>query len=171
MTKFIAFVFAKRLQNILDRLISKSQSVYIKGRFIGENARLILDIFEYCENSNDEGIFLFLDFEKAFDSVEWNFLFKTLEKFNFGTHSIDWIKIMYCNPIFRLKNNGWLSKTCSMSRGIRQGCPTSALLYIFVAEILALKISTNDGIHGFNVTEQYKGSSDFSIFIIYLEYI
>ena len=51
--KIIAFVFAKRLQNILDRLISKSQSAYIKGRFIGENARLILDIFEYCENSND----------------------------------------------------------------------------------------------------------------------
>ena len=110
--KIIAFVFAKRLQNILDRLISKSQSAYIKGRFIGENARLILDIFEYCENSNDEGIFLFLDFEKAFDSVEWNFLFKTLEKFNFGTQFIEWIKIMYCNPIFRLKNNGWLSKTC-----------------------------------------------------------
>ena len=48
--KIIAFVFAKRLQNILDRLISKSQTAYIKGRFIGENARIILDIFEYCEN-------------------------------------------------------------------------------------------------------------------------
>ena len=46
--KIIAFVFAKRLQNILDRLISKSQTAYIKGRFIGENARIILDIFEYC---------------------------------------------------------------------------------------------------------------------------
>ena len=110
--KIIAFVCAKRIQNILDRLISKSQSAYIKGRFIGENARLILDIFEYCENSNDEGIFLFLDFEKALDSaaVERIFLFKTLEKFNFGTHFIDWIKIMYCNPIFRLKSKGCLSK-------------------------------------------------------------
>ena len=47
--KIIAFVFAKRLQNILERLISKSQTAYIKGRFIGENARIILDIFEYCE--------------------------------------------------------------------------------------------------------------------------
>ena len=87
--KIIAFVFARRLQNILDRLISKSQTAYIKGRFIGENARIILDIFEYCENSNDDGIFLFLDFEKAFDSVEWNFLIKTLQKFNFGTYFID----------------------------------------------------------------------------------
>ena len=43
--KIIAFVFAKRLQKIIDNLISKNQSAYIKGRFIGENARLILDIF------------------------------------------------------------------------------------------------------------------------------
>ena len=138
--KIIAFVFARRLQNIIDKLISKSQSAYIKGRFIGLNARLILDIFDYCEENNSDGILLFLDFEKAFDSVEWNFLVKSLVKFNFGPEFITWIKILYCNPIFRIKNNGWLSRTCIMSRGIRQGCPISALLYLFVAEILALKI-------------------------------
>ena len=71
--KIIAFVFAKRLQNILPQLINENQTAYIKGRYIGENARLILDIFEYCENENSDGILLFLDFEKAFDSVEWNF--------------------------------------------------------------------------------------------------
>ena len=64
---------------------------------------------------------------------------------------ITWIKILYCNPIFRVKNNGWLSKTCKMSRGIRQGCPISALLYIFVAEILALKIHDNANIQGFEL--------------------
>ena len=61
---------------------------------------------------------------------------------------ITWIKILYCNPIFRVKNNEWLSKTCKMSRGIRQRCPISALLYIFVAEILALKINENAYIQG-----------------------
>ena len=59
----------------------------LKGKYIGSNARLILDIFEHWENNNQEGLLLFLDFEKAFDSVEWNFLFKTLETFNFGTNS------------------------------------------------------------------------------------
>ena len=52
------------------------------------------------------------------------------------------MKILYTNPAFRLKNNGWISKTCKMKRGIRQGCPISALLYIFVAEILAKKIKS-----------------------------
>lgn len=45
---------------------------------------LILDIFDYCNAENEDGILLLLDFEKDFDSVEWNFLFKVLEKCNVG---------------------------------------------------------------------------------------
>ena len=112
------------------------------------NARLILDIFDYREETNEDGVLLFLDFEKAFDSVEWNFLIKTLHKFNFGNNFINWVRILYKKPIFRLKNNGWISKTCQMSRGIRQKCLISAILYLFVAEILALSITQNVNIHG-----------------------
>lgn len=74
--KIIAFIFARRLQKVIDEYISNEQTAYIKGRFIGTNARLFLDIFEYCENNNQEGLLLFLDFEKTFDSVEWNFYSK-----------------------------------------------------------------------------------------------
>ena len=107
--KIIAFVFARRLQNILSKLINGNQTAYIKGRHIGENARLILDIFEYCETENSSGILLILDFEKAFDSVEWNFLFKTLQKFNIGNTFIKWVNILYTSPLFKMKTNGWLS--------------------------------------------------------------
>ena len=151
--KIIAFVLARRLQKIIDKLIGKQQSAYIKGRNISENARLILDIFDFCDTSSTDGLLLLLDFEKAFDSVEWNFLFKTLEKFNFGPNFISWIKILYTNPIFRIKNNGWNSKTCHMNKGIRQGCPISAILYLFVAEILALKIRNNKDIPGIKINE------------------
>lgn len=57
----------------------------------------------------------------------------------------------YRNPTFRMKNNGWLSKTCNMSRGIRQGCPISALLYLFEAEILAMKIKSDPNIKCINI--------------------
>lgn len=57
--KIIAFVLAKRLQNILSKLINKNQSAYIKGRYIWENARLMLDVFEYCETENIDGLLLF----------------------------------------------------------------------------------------------------------------
>lgn len=101
--KIIAFIFARRLQKVIDKLISKEQFAYIKGRFIGINARVVLDIYEYCMEYANDGIFLFIDFEKAFDSVEWNFLFHVLTKFNFGDKFITWVKILYTNPIFRIK--------------------------------------------------------------------
>ena len=58
--------------------------------------------------------------------------------------------------IFRLKNSGWISRTCEMKRGIRQGWPISALLYIFVAEILFIKIKENQNIKGFKTDQMDK---------------
>lgn len=67
----------------------------------------------------NDGIFLFIDFEKVFDLVEWNFLFYVFKKFNFGDNFIIWVNILYINLIFRIKNNGWVLKICLMFRGIR----------------------------------------------------
>ena len=61
------------------------------------------------------------------------------------------MKILYTNPIFRTKNTGWLSTTVNMQRGIRQGCPVSALLYILVSEKLAIQIKENNNIQGFSL--------------------
>lgn len=54
------------------------------------------------EHAND-GILLFIDFEKAFDSVEWNFLFHVLKKINFGDNFITWVNILYTNQSLVLK--------------------------------------------------------------------
>lgn len=82
--KIISFVFARKFQNVLSSISNENRTAYVKGRYIGENAKLILDIFDYCNTENENGILLFLDFEKAFDSVELNFLFKVLEKISVG---------------------------------------------------------------------------------------
>ena len=69
---------------MLPSLIHEDQTGYIKGRLIGQNVRLIADIIE-CKDSLDiSGMALFLDFKKAFDSLEWNFILKALETFGFG---------------------------------------------------------------------------------------
>lgn len=78
-------------------------------------------------------------------------LFKVLEKFNISNNFIKWANILYANPIFKIKNNGWLSKICTLTRGIRQGCPLFAMLYLFVAEILAIKINSNQNIKGITI--------------------
>ena len=155
--KIIAFVFAKRLQQVLPSIINQDQSGYLKGRFIGNNIRTVIDVFDYCQQENHPGALVFLDYQKAFDTVEWNFIFKVLEKFNFGDDFIRWIKLLYKNPTFSVKNNGWISKKQKMYRGIRQGCPLSALLFIIVVEILGIQIRNNKRIKGFSFGQrEYK---------------
>jgi hypothetical protein len=115
---------------------------------LGTNIRRILDILESkTQTYIDESVIL-LDFKKAFDSVEWVFMYSTLKKINFGNNFINWMQILYSNPTFRIKNNGWISKDITMSRGIRQGCPVSALLFILVVEIMACNIRDNKDIKG-----------------------
>jgi len=149
--KILAFVLAKRMQNVISSIIDENQTAYIKKRYIGTNARLIQDIFEYCENENVPGILLGLDFAKAFDVLEWPFMLNTLKKFNFGNNFIKWITILYTKPGLSFKNNGWMSSEVRPTRGIRQGCPISALLFILSAEILAQYIRDNEHISGIYV--------------------
>jgi len=151
--KILAFILATRMQSVLSNIVNENQTAYIKNRFIGTNARLVQDIFEFCENKNKSGIILGLDFEKAFDTLEWSFMLKALKKFNFGERFINWIKILYTSPSMIFKNNGWLSCELKPTRGIRQGCPVSALLFIISVEILAQQIRDNKNINGICINQ------------------
>ncbi len=149
--KILAFVLASRLQKVMPMLVSDEQTAYIKKRFIGENIRLLEDIMQYAENNNIPGAFLFLDFEKAFDSLEWEFMFKTLDRLNFGPIFKKWIRILYVEPTALIKINGWLTGEITLTRGIRQGCPISALLFILCTEILAQHIKQDKTLCGFTI--------------------
>ena len=66
-------------------IIHCNQTAYGKGRYIGESVRLIDDLLIYADQENLDGIKFAADIEKAFDSVEHNFVFATLKKFDFAT--------------------------------------------------------------------------------------
>ena len=89
--KFFSSLIAYRIKKILPKLINPDQKGFIDGRFIGENSRLMYDIIEECSHKNIKGLIILIDFEKAFDSISWNFISKTLNIFNFGTNTIKWI--------------------------------------------------------------------------------
>lgn len=132
-------------------MINADQTGYIKGRYIGENVRLISDIISYTATKNLPGLAVFLDFEKAFDSMEWNFLSKVLDKFNFGPDFKNWIETFYCNVTSCVTNNGFASDFFQLERGVRQGCPLSGMLFVLGIEILALAIKQNSKIEGIKV--------------------
>ena len=69
-TKLLAYSIAQRIKNILPKIINSDQNGYIKNRYIGYNIRQIQDIIDYSEQFKVDGAVLFLDFSKAFDSLE-----------------------------------------------------------------------------------------------------
>ena len=149
--KILTFVLANRLQKVIGKLISKDQKGYIKNKYIGQSARLLTDIIEYCDNFNQPGAILCLDFQKAFDTLNWNFMFGCLNKFGFGANFISWINIIYNQPTFCIKNNGWITSELNMHRGVRQGCAVSALLFVLAVEIFSVKLKQDENINGIKI--------------------
>ena len=69
--------------------------------------RIIDDLMFYTKEKNLSGLLLAIDFEKAFDSLDWIFLNKVLSAFNFGQSFIKWVNTFYCN-IPKLRHEQWL---------------------------------------------------------------
>ena len=92
--KVISKVFALRLKNVLSDLISSQQTAYVPYRCISESGRLISDVIEMADQLRFRGYLATIDIEKAFDSLDHNFLEAVLDKYGFGPYFIDWIKIL-----------------------------------------------------------------------------
>ena len=121
----------------------------------------IRDLIDYVEREDLPVALLSLDQEKAFDRVDWGFLLQILDRFNFGPSFCSWIKLFYTNVESAVVINGWTSTFFKPSRGVRQGCPLSPLLYVLCIEILAVNIRTSPnvtGVHLLDSIEQYKCS-------------
>ena len=121
---------------------------------MGETIRSIYDIMEFTAEENIPGLLVFIDFKKAFDSVEWNFLYRCLEIFNFGPDFIHWVKTFYKNIQSCIINNGMASNLFSLERGVRQGDPLSPYFFIVAVETLAIAIRQNPGIKGISIGKE-----------------
>ena len=139
------------MEPLLPNLVHTDQTGFIKGRYIGENIRLIIDIMEHTKSESIPGILVSLDFQKAFDSLEWSFMMKALDIFNFGTSIKRWISTFYTNIESAAINNGFLTNWFRPSRGVRQGCPLSPYLFVLSTEVLSNKIRQEPSIKGIKI--------------------
>ena len=111
---------------------------------IGQNISLIENIIDCTKTLDNPRIALFLDFQKAFDSLEWNFIKKALETFNFGAPLIPWINTFYSNIQSYIINNGYATSFFELER------PSSGVLFVIAVKILANSIRNDKLIMGIN---------------------
>ena len=149
--KIASKVIAKRIERVLPSIIHPDQTGFMKGRYIGQNIRLINDIIQQTELQKIPGILLSLDFQKAFDTLEWSFIQHTLNLFNFGNSIKKWISAFYTNSESSVLNNGFCTNYFKLSRGVRQGCPLSPYLFILAAEVLAIRIRQDKTVRGITI--------------------
>ena len=92
--KIISKAQAAKLKKTFPKIISSNQTAYVNKRCISESGRQISDIIEVFEKQNIWGYLVTMDFEKAFDSLDHDFLVNVLNKFGFGSSFISWIKLL-----------------------------------------------------------------------------
>ena len=117
---------------------------------------------EATTTHNLTGILTSLDFRKAFDSLEWPFIMKTLDSFNFGDDIKRWVNTCYSNIESTVINNGFRTNWFKPSKGVRQGCSLSPYLFILSSEILSNKIRQDHNIKGIKIYENEIKLSQFA---------
>uniref|UniRef100_A0A8K9UN26 Reverse transcriptase domain-containing protein n=1 Tax=Oncorhynchus mykiss TaxID=8022 RepID=A0A8K9UN26_ONCMY len=122
----------------------------MRNRHISNNVRLVLDVLDYSDLITEDSFILFFDFYKAFDTVEHQFLFYSLERLGFGDFFCMAIKTLYANGNSSIKLKYGTSPRFELKRGIRQGCPISPYLFLLITQLLANSLN-NSPVQGISI--------------------
>ena len=134
--KILAYILVGKLQTYSNLLMHQSQTAYLPGHFMGTNICKVQDIITDIHNTKSGQVVFFLDFKKAFDSIDHTFLSLLLIRMKFPKIFIAWIMLLYNGAVSNVWNNGWLSQDIKLSNGVRQGYLFSYLLFNLVSQVL-----------------------------------
>nr|GEZ09524.1 putative RNA-directed DNA polymerase, eukaryota, reverse transcriptase zinc-binding domain protein [Tanacetum cinerariifolium] len=138
--KIIAKILANRLAKVVDKVISHEQSSFISGRKILDCPLMLNEVMDWYKSRNKKLMIFKVDFEKAYDSVSWEFLDHMLTSLGFGVKWRSWIQACLKSARSSILVNGSPSSEFSIERGLRQGDPLSPFLFIIIMEGLHLAL-------------------------------
>ncbi|OAE25859.1 hypothetical protein AXG93_2145s1580 [Marchantia polymorpha subsp. ruderalis] len=132
--KIIARILAGRLQMLLQKLVLPQQTGFIKERHMLDNVLTLWMAPDVAKTCRHQGMFVKLDFEKAYDKVEHNYLWDTMAKCELGQQFIALVKGLTLGVSMAMYVNRAKTYRFSVGRGVRQGCPLAPLLFVLATQ-------------------------------------
>eukprot|EP00253_Pinus_taeda_P025214 PITA_25214 len=139
--KILSKIMANRIKPLLDKLISKAQGGFVKGRHILDNIIQVQEAIHSRKQRKEKGMLIKLDMANTFDRVNHSFLLQVLRSFGFPPQFINLIKACISCPWIAPMVNGRPASFFQAHRGLRQGCPLSPFLYILMVDYLSRKLT------------------------------
>lgn len=134
--KLVTKTLTIRLKGVADKLIHSTQTAFMKNRNIMSGIMCLHEILHETKRRKEVGVILKLDFEKAYDKVNWKLLFARLENRGFDAKWCTWIKQVVIGRTVSMKMNNKIGTYMKSFKGVRQGDPLSPILFNFVADCL-----------------------------------
>jgi hypothetical protein len=132
--KLLAKVLARRLAGIMNSIISSSQSAFLKGRHLVDEVLVVNEIVDFAKKAKKECLIFKVDFEKAYDSVDWSFLEYMMFRVGMCDKWVAWMKVCVFGGSMSVLVNGSPTEEIRIHRGLKQGDPLAPFLFLLVAE-------------------------------------
>lgn len=152
--KIFTTILSNRLQKIISCYVKQDQTGFIPARSMSDNIRRTLNVIHHCRAHHISSFLLALDFEKAFDSVESQYIKSLLAHMNFGGKFITSVSSLYADQSAYVKINNIRSNAVHIKRGTRQGCPLSPLIFALCMEPFANLVRGSKHLQGVKIKQQ-----------------
>ena len=152
--KLAARVIASRLGSLLNHVVDSTQTGFLPQRLIGDNILTHLEIIDFHQHSQQPGVLLFLDFQKAFDRLVRPWMERCMAAVGFGASAQRWVSLLHAGTTARVALNGWLTARFPVQSGVFQGSPLSPLLFVFAIQPMAAhtrQLPAQQGLHALSM--------------------